>query len=234
MRTAAASARRPKAGAAIFACVGLACACGRGAPAHDRASPPRGAGSGAAGEVTTIGGASYRLPDAAFADGLPERGPQDSLLLDLPAPATAGADPVPVQVLLVAPSTRAAAREQAVNAYVALDASIAVSLDPRRRGEPLRQADRRVSDAPAGLVQVAVDASDSVGDDVFVRPPIADVHEFVRCSRLGPDVANPLCSQEFAAPGMAAKASYPRAQLRDWDAARTFVLTYLQQHKASP
>lgn len=187
----------------------------------------------AAWGVITIGGATYRLPAAVFDGGEAYQGRQDSMLLELPLLAGPD-DPTaePVRVLLNEIKDRnEIARQHHIQRSIALNASVAVSLDPHRHNQPLTPAAQRAPDAPAGLVQVAIDKSDSLGEDVFVRPPLSHVTEFIKCSRLGGAIHYPSCSQYFASTGMTVEASYDRVELAKWDRIRQSVLAYLQRCK---
>lgn len=206
-------------------------ALGLALPMASCAPPP---GSARKTDITTIGGVSYRLPDGAFADGVVEHGPRDSLLLEMNAPGPVGEPLEAVQVLLNAPSTSSNARERAkeVRDSVALNAQI-VAYNLGRQDKPLRRDKDRVLDAPAGLVQVAVDPSPDMDQDLFVRPPISNTIEYIACNRKKGYIVDPTCSQMFAGPGFTVKMSYRRELLSNWDSLRASFLSYLQNHRAS-
>ena len=202
-------------------------------------------GCGAAPEparwgVITIGGVTYRLPAMVYEQLYPPQGPQDSMFIELPL--VAGANPFSrdddmMQVLLVAPNTSDPRdRDRQVRQSLMISASVATSFQMDRKGCPLVKASTRAPDAPAGLVQVALDGSDPLYSDVFARAPLDAVTEYIACSRLGGEngaVQNPLCEQEFAGPGMTVKVTYRRGYLPQWDAIRRSTLDFLRSHRVA-
>ena len=188
--------------------------------------------------MITIGGVTYRLPAAVFDGGAAYQGRHSSMLLQLPLlPPSAGPGSELVMVLMVEPSTpNAKQRAEHVLEGVRANAHTEVSLDPRRHDKPFTPISKPVADAPFGLVQVTTDASDSLGDDVFVRPPLNRVTEYVACVRLGGMhgyATTPQCSQGFAGPDVEMKITYSRKNLAKLDQIRQAVLAYLNSHKVS-
>ena len=195
------------------------------------ACTPAGTVSAPSGDVI-IGGHSYRLPDEAFADGMVDHGLQDSLLLELPVPVKDGVEPATVQLLLLAPKTsNERERERRVDAHIKLGAQVSATLDSSDAHFSFKQSSPRVPDAPPQMVQVVTSRPAGAGNlDVFVRPPITEAKEFIDCSYPVGDLPGLVCHQEFAAPGMAVRASYDRRYVLHSDELRTYVLFYLRTH----
>ena len=178
-----------------------------------------------------IGGHSYRLPDAAFADGLVDHGPQDQLLLELPVPVKAGVKPATVQLLLTAPRTAdEQERERQVLDHVRISAHIrAADLD--HRGDKFKAL---AGPSLAGLVPIVTHQDSSMQKaDVFVKPPLASPVEFIACDQGDKDASYPMCDHEFTATGFEVKASYGREYKNYLDEIRRYVITYLRDHRAS-
>ena len=186
--------------------------------------------------VITIGGATYRLPAAVCDGGQAYQGRHTSMLLQLPLlPPSEGPGSELVMVLMVEPNLSKTRTAAEVNTQSILDGvHAAVSLNPRNHDQQLVIAPKPSPDVPPGLAQVVIDPSDSLGDDVFVRPPLSRPAEYIDCSRLGGMhgyATTPQCQQEFAGVGLRIKLTYSRRALSKWNEIERGVLNFLRDHR---
>ena len=160
------------------------------------------------------------------------------MLLQLPLMARRqGTDGEVVTVLMLQPNPSKTRTPNELNSRSIWEGVHAVvSLDPCNRNHKLIKIAKTVTDDPPGLMQVATESSNSLGDDVFVLPPLSRPVEYIYCSRFGGMnglIRNPQCQQEFVGLGVRIKLTYSRLALSKWQEIEQGVLNYLKTHKVS-
>ncbi len=194
--------------------------------------------------TTTIAGATYRFPDAAFADGEIEHGRQGDILLAVTwpgmdgVPLQPGGSPEPeAQLQILANSDAedgARASDAKLGRAITRNALVMADMDPRHPPMPLRPVAKPPAGSPIGLVPVTMDRSNPLGGDLYVKPPVDEPVEFIRCDRKGGIVEVPHCSQEFVMDGMLLKVSYPGQYLPDWRKIHDSIKAYFRTHRVNP